>query len=372
MSQCIYTGATEKTESFRNSEHIFPKCIGGIETLPKGWVCDRINNSFSSLERSLARDNPLVAITRMFLPPMGRKKHKNRNRIAILQNISEPNDYSLGYISNGTPYPICQLCITSETPLTDGAAVPVKIVVPPDEKMTFENQLQGFWKSLQSYDGRTHILKDSILPTNMLLLGQIDSEWYLGISDQQSEETAQQAIHKLIMKMSTIHLQKEITDSGQVGKTEHQVHARFTLEVNLDDIMRVYAKIAINCLAKLKGHEYAMEPAFDGVKHAILTGENIQNYVVMQDAPNTLKIILRQCGERSTLGSRFHSTMIFYNNGTLYAEITTFGGENTYLVILGQVSKLVSPDWYICDWENKEEYTLIDYVVQIRNHDENV
>ena len=72
MSQCIYTGADAATESFSKAEHIFPKCIGGIHTLPKGWVCDRINHSFSALELGFARQNPTVAMTRMFLPPMGR------------------------------------------------------------------------------------------------------------------------------------------------------------------------------------------------------------------------------------------------------------------------------------------------------------
>ena len=70
MSQCIYTGADEATESFSKAEHIFPKCIGGIHTLPRGWVCDRINHSFSALELGFARQNPTVAMTRMFLPPM--------------------------------------------------------------------------------------------------------------------------------------------------------------------------------------------------------------------------------------------------------------------------------------------------------------
>ena len=100
MSQCIYTGADAATESFSKAEHIFPKCIGGIHTLPKGWVCDRINHSFSALELGFARQNPTVAMTRMFLPPMGRKKHKNRNIIGIFRNTTDSNDYSLGYINS--------------------------------------------------------------------------------------------------------------------------------------------------------------------------------------------------------------------------------------------------------------------------------
>lgn len=73
MPQCIYTGANEFSESFNTAEHVFPKCIGGVHTLPKGWVCDRVNNSFSKMELCFARRNPTVSITRMFIPETGRK-----------------------------------------------------------------------------------------------------------------------------------------------------------------------------------------------------------------------------------------------------------------------------------------------------------
>lgn len=68
MLQCIYTGADEATESFSKAEHIFPKCIGGIHTLPKGWVCDRINHSFSVLELGFARQNPTIFWHSMITP----------------------------------------------------------------------------------------------------------------------------------------------------------------------------------------------------------------------------------------------------------------------------------------------------------------
>lgn len=42
MSKCIYTGVDESTGTFESEEHIFPKCIGGVHTLPKGWVIQSI------------------------------------------------------------------------------------------------------------------------------------------------------------------------------------------------------------------------------------------------------------------------------------------------------------------------------------------
>lgn len=370
MSQCIYTGADEATESFSKAEHIFPKCIGGIHTLPKGWVCDRINHSFSVLELGFARQNPIVAMTRMFLPPMGRKKHKNRNIIGIFRNTTDSNDYSLGYISDGIPRSIHQLCINSEIPIPDGATVPIKVVVPPDKQTPREDQIRKMWERLRLLDGKVCIIKNKAIPNNMVLLGYQDDKWYLGLSEQQNGEIAKNAIHALITKICATHTVEDLLNKGQVGQTEHQVHAEFTVQANLHDIMRVYAKIAVNCLARLKGHDYVMDPAFDGLKHAILTGENIREYVIPQNAPNTLKTIFSQFGERLTLGSKYHSATVFYNNGTLYSEVAIYGYDNPYLVKLGAVAKYDFVDCYVCDWENKAEYTLIDCVLQICNYDE--
>lgn len=372
MSQCIYTGADEMVESFSAEEHIFPKCIGGIHALPKGWVCDRINNSLSALELGFARQNPTVTMTRMFLPPMGRKKHKNRNIIGILRNTTDSNDYSLGYISDGIPRPIHQLCINCEIPIPDGATVPIKVVIPPDKQMPRENQIRQMWKRLRLFDGKVCIIKNKTIPKDIVLLGYQDDKWYLGLSEQQNGEIVKNAIHAFITKMSTSHSVEDLLDKGQVGQTEHQVHAEFTVQANLYDIMRVYAKIAVNCLARLKGHDYVMDPAFDGVKHAILTGENIKDYVIPQNAPNTLKTVFAQFGERLTLGSKFHSATIFCNNGTLYSEVAIYGYDNSYLIKLGKASEYGFMDCYICDWENNTEYTLIDCVIQICNCDEEV
>ena len=73
MERCIYTGADSAGAHFSSAEHIFPECIGGVHCLPKGWVSDEANNALSRLELTFARENPLVAIQRMFLPPWGER-----------------------------------------------------------------------------------------------------------------------------------------------------------------------------------------------------------------------------------------------------------------------------------------------------------
>lgn len=370
MVQCIYTGANESTDTFSSEEHIFPKCIGGIQTLPKGWVCDSVNNSLSSLELRFARQNPSVAIPRMFLPQTGRRKHKNRNLIGVFRNTLDSNDYSLGYIRNGTPLSINQICITAQIPIPAGKLVPLTIVVPPQKSESLETQIRSLWARLKSFDGKACIIKDNGLPSDKFLLGYQDSRWYLGMSASLNGETTRQAIFEFITKMTETHSVDDFLCKGQMGKTEHQVHSQFSIQANLYDIMRVYAKIAVNCLACLKGQDLIMNPAFAGIKNAILTGAHIKDHVRIHNGPSTLKSVFSQFEGRFNLGHNFHSTVIVNSDGCLYAEVALYGADNPYIIKLGQIEDYSCTDCYVCDWENNAEYTLIDCVLQICKHDE--
>lgn len=89
--KCIYSLKDDSNATFNTSEHIFPKFLGGIHTLDKGLVCDEVNQMFSSYEMSFARNNPLVAISRMLYGPSGRPKPQAFS----LMNTAAPSRFSL-------------------------------------------------------------------------------------------------------------------------------------------------------------------------------------------------------------------------------------------------------------------------------------
>jgi len=368
MIRCIYTGADNSTESFSSDEHIFPKCIGGVHTLPKGWVCDSVNSSFSASELIFARNNPTVTLSRMFFSKTGRKKHKNRDLIGVLKNTEDSDDYSLGYIVDGTPRSINQLCINSEIPMVVGKPIPIKVITSKTSKEIIKSIIREFWKQLQLFDGTVCVIKSNDMPSDMVLLGCKDSRWYLGLSKTQNEYIATESIGALVSKIITNCSVEEMLEKSQIGESSHQVQTQFSIHSNITDILKVYAKIAVNCLAKLKGYEYVMGDAFNEIKHAILTGDNIQNYVFFQNGTNSLKGVLSKFENNLTLGSRFHSAVLFYNSGTLYCEIALYGIDSLVLVKLGKVSAFTDIDFYICDWENKQEYTMLEYVNKVCSH----
>ena len=55
LSRCIYSLQDETNASFKQAEHIIPKAIGGMYTLPKGMVSDAVNHEFSEFEEHVIK-----------------------------------------------------------------------------------------------------------------------------------------------------------------------------------------------------------------------------------------------------------------------------------------------------------------------------
>ena len=56
---CLFCGTATSRDEPR--EHIFPKSMGGDAVMPIGDVCRNCNTALSDLERSLKRENPVMA-----------------------------------------------------------------------------------------------------------------------------------------------------------------------------------------------------------------------------------------------------------------------------------------------------------------------
>ena len=111
------------------------------------------------------------------------------------------------------------------------------------------------------------------------------------------------------------------------------------------DFLRVYAKIAVNCLAALKGRALLESSAFDSIKRAILTGENIEEYVWKKEGPCPVSDALRIAPERLSLGERCHATVFLQKEGWIYGVISLYGMDNPIVVKLGMVESHVETDF---------------------------
>ena len=370
MAYCIYSGKDESSASFETAEHIFPKCIGGVRCLPRGCVSDQVNNSLSKLELGFARTNPTVALSRMFFAQTGRKKHQNREHVGVFKNIGDSSDFALGYIKNAKPVPLHQLVVTTDFSSEQRQSIPVQIVLAPSNTETHETQLQTLWAQLRNYTGSPHCIKDKRIPLHTYLLGYKDKRWFLGISEKEDPEGIKPHLQSLVNKIAAEDVEAILSCNGNIISAKHQVEVAFTFKGNYLDYLRVYAKIAVNCLAALKGELLLMSSAFEDIKRAILTGENIEKYVWQIEGPSPVATTLMAFPEQLPLGGRCHIAAFFQKEGWIYSVISLYGMANPIVVKLGMVTTHVESDFYICDWENHVDYTLAECVFKICRYDE--
>src|SRR6202012_3750045 len=95
-NQCIYY-ITRTDLSFETAEHVFPAGLGGIMTLPKGYVSKEFNNDISQVELRFMRES-LIALPRQILGP-GKKgkagiKHATKSAVHLIENLSSPGSFS--------------------------------------------------------------------------------------------------------------------------------------------------------------------------------------------------------------------------------------------------------------------------------------
>ena len=360
MNKCIYTGKETPEASFESAEHIFPKCIGGQNCLPKGYVSDETNNIFSKYERHFARDYPTVFINRMFYPKVGRKHHKGREKIAVFKH---DDNVMLGYVNGANPICLNQISFfeLSEDALQNALAC--KITLSPTTRGSNKERYESFLEVLKNFNGCPSPIKSDVIPDNTVLLGYSDKCWYLGTSKNQNPELIKTMVFKAVQKL-IVNLKKFNEQYKESELTSNQVTASFEIMFNFEDVFRVYAKIAFNALASLKGQEYVLQSEFDDLRTAILEGKDILSYVTIADGKNAQKEITDRFNERVSIGNRCHSVVFCTLNNCLYGFVSLYGGDQPVVVKMGIISTNVV-DMYLCDWENKKDYKLIDYVTSV-------
>lgn len=372
MALCIYTREDENTATFASAEHIFPACIGGIRCLPRGWVSDQFNNMLSRAELGFAREYPPIAISRMFSPAAGRKRHTGRDRIGVFQNTENGTDYMLGFIYNMKPFPIDQIIIPGTPPAgEDGSTYAVRVIAAPSSTRTNDEQIRSFWQKLREYNGSPTCIKDKKLPAKTYWLGCKDKRWYLGLNSEENPEIIKPKLQGLVQQVSSQDIEAALCGHSGPIKEEHHVVSSFQYSVNTKDYLRVSAKIAVNCLAFLKGRETVLSPAFTPLKEAIQTGKAIEEFVWQIEGPNPQMIAFAPYKERLSLGRQCHSAFFTQKEDWLYCLVSFYGFDNPTVVKMGKVPDYIGVDAFICDHENRAEYSLTDCAKKICRFGEN-
>lgn len=384
MSVCIYCYGNGPF----NQEHVFPYSLGGGG---QGWtlnnlVCEDCNNSFSSLERELARHS-IESLSRLVYGPEGRSRKKTKRLLPLYADgifyLPETSDlvYEGGLDLGVTPYLRAQIIEVGSVGSVDSSGSPVYRIVGSDRGEVLEllNRIRKFSQGenfflitkIPTKKGEHFEVADLNLDDRKVCIDQIRSipkvktkygAWYevfpssiddrrftprIYLDDEQRlvlrATDIKNAVHFLSPIIHSIHHGSSALDDQVNTATVQSTGAgpRYIVNMTMQPILsaRAVAKIACNFLACLYGEDFAKRPTFDEIK-AFIRG----------DQDNTLDGMekhVRRIGDNiSTFDmirtrSDCHWLFITHNkkDGNLIFGIR-FYGVGGYIVKLGNLRKI--------------------------------
>ena len=336
---CLYYKSGQGL-TYENREHIFSNAVGGMNRLPRGYVSDQANALFSKIELVAFRQS-FIALNRMVLGP-GKKGsiiNKSKSPVNIVHN--DDGSFSLGILINMVDHVIPH-CYMNDGKMRWGCNV-----VDSVEKIyqTMEDIL--------SFNGKIKRLVGPAIPQGAILFGLYEKDFYIAMSDDaHSDEKVSSVIAEMIRH--TYGNEGEFHTTHKSGK-----HSMMFQENN--DISRVYGKTALNVLALIAGDDYAKRQEFDDFRNWITTGENMEKFHSLPDMNiGNLNSIFRAFPENS------HWCILVNANHNLIVTVC-YHSQLQKSFCLGSISdgRFTTPDGYICDWANKKEYRLLDWIVQM-------
>lgn len=338
---CIYLGNSENL-TYQKQEHVFPAGLGGKRMLDHGVVSDQANELFSPMELKLMRHS-LIAFERMMYGPGKRGSHNPAKAAKSAVNVGLQDDGQpiLCYTAAGKPYNIPQFH-RHENEAT---------VSVPNECSDGEKQIKSFLASLEYFRDKCTFLKSEYIPDGDILIGFSEGTYYVATN---AIRPTNACIEKEVRNFLANFQMRELKYGEHHAKQSHKLG-------ETPEIARVYAKIAINVLALRKGFEYASHPNFLEIREWILTGEASTEYFflpqIQAEPPDDIM---------KMIPPKAHWCIFVCRNGKLDAIVCLY---NRYIrrFTLGDLpdGKSFLLDGYICDWQNEQEYTIMQFIDMI-------
>ena len=336
---CIYFGNAPDL-TYKKREHIFPAGLVGTVTLPQGWVSDQANKLFSSMEDKLMHDS-LLALDRYFFGPGDRRGKDSMSNVTV--GVQDDGKIALSYLSMGKPHLIDQVYLHA-----DNAVVSAR-----DDGSDAGRIMERINKALGKFDAQSKFvfLPCPDIAAEDMIIGAHDGKVFVSCSGERpSSDRVYDAIGKILGGFQ----------SGELKRDSQHIRQKHVLTEN-GSIARMYAKTGMNVLAHLRGVEYAAHPAFDGIRRWIVSGENDEEFNYLPSVS----------AERSKLAYGLpkdaHFCVFTQMEGEIRA-LVCFYGRYTRQFAFGQAlakEDFKYPGGYICDWRNKDEYTLAEHIERL-------
>ena len=333
---CIYYKNNDNL-TYIGQEHIFPASIGGIEKLPIGFVSDQANHYCSKLEQDLLKKS-IISLSREIFGPGKRGTNKlGEVRVSLMQ---QDNKYCLGYLFKGKPYHIPQIKMNLETGECE-------LIL---DKKEGANYLNKFIVFLRNFNEKFVYIKSQDIPQNEIYIGHYQNKYFVTSNLPQISEQKVASIINHFLDNS--NLSTEFSEGASQAVVQNGM-------VLSKDNAKVYAKIAFNVLAKFKGKDYLLNPAFDEIREWIIGERDIATNWIPTRNSNCNYMISEFTG---------HYCVILNIDENICAEVSLYGWKLG--IKLGKTfdDGFDFPTGFFCDSENKKEFTLLEKLREFANN----
>lgn len=337
---CIYLGEAEGL-TYKKQEHIFPAGLGGVRTLPRGYVSDQANEAFSRLEGELMHASP-IALDRYFSGPGDRRGKDSQSYVTV--GRCDDGQLALSYLSMGVPRLIPQALIYSQLRAE---------LSFPDDGADAALAAEGLMDRLRGFTpgSRFVFLPCPDMEPGDMIVGAHDGKFFVSCRGERPDAgSVHTAIGRLLGGFEPVETKRE----------SRRITQRHTLVEN-GDIARAYAKTAMNALARLRGAEYAKRREFDAIRRWIAAGEGGENFNFLPSISDGREPLLPAMPDGA------HFCVFAQVDGAIQA-LVCFYGKYVRRFTLGKAEGAAdfrNPNAYICDWKNKREYTLGEYIERL-------
>ncbi len=207
--------------------------------------------------------------------------------------------------------------------------------------------------------GLTFNKREHIFPKAIGGIERLDN----GVVSDQANEFFANNLEVKTLRTSEVFVGRIVNGYNKKPSKEKQKHRTLPEYLyNREIDSRTLGKIAFNVLANLKGKDYVLKPEFDKFRNWIMNGNNDWYHSKMG------KEILTST---QIMPAQSHYWIFIDDGEYIIADVCIY---NYWRKMFGICKKFddnfVIPQGYICDWNNKREFTLIDLMHEIANEEE--
>lgn len=355
MEQCVYLFDRGKNLTYKKQEHIISAGIGGIRTLPKGYVSDQANELFSKYELKCLRYSPLQIERARYGP--GKRGSFNINSIDVpdvlsLEPMTESTKHSyicpLGFLFKNKAYIIPQIVIIMSNS-KDFEVIYLKSTYQAAgniNEFDFRFRMQEFLSSSSRNYKNIEVPYDTKLI--FTCIGLYKKNWY--ICSTQPDFNIDSLTTQIFDKKP---FSGSLTDYLGSPKPKFRYIRGIDLEYMVP--IFIHAKNCFNSLILFKGCDFAKQNIFDKFRQCILTNSCWDAVVLpVKDIPPNIRLFLK-----NRIVNHAHVVVIYTYNEAVMA-LSILYGKSYGLFIIGEKYFGEAFSYaFICDFENKKE-TMYD------------